>query len=114
MRNTGNVTWDGNTYLAWGHDYPTQSHGLAAPVPPGGIATFSFDIAPYHDGVGIGGYSYVAQMATSGTAWGPRPYVTIVVENGDWHCPNGPNGPNCQEPMRVTPPIWLDAKEGVR
>ncbi len=114
VRNTGNVTWDGNTYLAWGHDFPTQSHGLSAPVPPGGIATFSFDIAPYHDGVGIGGYSYVAQMATSGTAWGPRPYVTIVVENGDWHCPNGPNGPNCQEPMRVTPPIWLDAKEGVR
>ncbi|WP_411850100.1 DUF6531 domain-containing protein [Stenotrophomonas sp. LGBM10] len=114
VRNTGNVTWDGNTYLAWGQDFPTQSQGLSAPVPPGGVATFSVDVAPYHDGVGIGGYSYVAQMATSGAVWGPRPYVSIAVENPNWHCPNGPNGPNCQEPMRVTPPVWLDAKEGVR
>lgn len=113
VRNTGNVTWDGNTYLAWGQDFPTQSRGLSAPVPPGGIATFSFDVAPYHNGVGIGSYSYVAQMATSGAAWGPRPYVTIVVENLDWHCPNGPHSIDCQAPMRVAPPIWLDTEEGV-
>lgn len=114
VRNTGNVTWDGNTYLAWGQDFLTQSHGLSAPVPPGGVATFQFDVAPYHNGVGIGTYTYVARMATSGTPWGPNPYVSIAVENLDWYCPGGPGSLDCQEPMIVTPPVWLDTLEGAR
>lgn len=96
VRNTGNVVWDGNTYLAWGQDNLNESRGLSAPVLPGGIATFSMDVAPYLNASGIWHYSYMAQMATSGIVWGPRPFTTITVENGDWYCP--PNGPGCEEP----------------
>lgn len=97
VRNTGNVVWDGNTYLAWGQDQLDQSRALAGPVSPGGIASFSIDVAPYHDGIGIRSFAYIAQMATSGMAWGPRPYTVIAVENADWYCP--PNSTTCEAPM---------------
>ena len=97
VRNTGNVVWDGNTYLAWGQDQLDQSRALAGPVSPGGIASFSIDVAPYHDGIGIRSFAYIAQMATNGMAWGPRPYTMIAVENADWYCP--PNSTTCEAPM---------------
>jgi YD repeat-containing protein len=96
VRNTGNVVWDGNTYLAWGQDQLNESRALSGPVPPGGIATFNMDVAPYHNGSGSWGYSYIARMATSGVGWGPQPYTTIWVENVDWYCP--PNAHYCEEP----------------
>lgn len=96
VRNTGNVVWDGNTYLAWGQDHLDQSRGLAGPVTPGGVANFSMDVAPYLNASGIWHYSYVAQMATSGAAWGPRPHIVVTVENADWYCP--PNQHFCEEP----------------
>lgn len=96
VRNTGNVAWDANTYLAWGQDNLNESRQLPGTVPPGGYATLTMDVAPYLNASGSWGYSYLAQMATNGVGWGPRPHTTVQVENIDWYCP--PNGPGCEEP----------------
>ncbi len=98
VRNTGNVIWDGNTYLAWGLERLDQRRGLPGNIPPGGVATFTIEVEPPNPGgTGSWVYTYVAQMATGGTGWGPRPTVSIGVENVMGGC-SGPSGLDCEVP----------------
>lgn len=98
IRNTGNVIWDGNTYLAWGLERLDQRRGLPGNVPPGGLATFTIEVEPPNPGgTGSWVYTYVAQMATGGAGWGPRPTVSVSVENVMGGC-SGPSGLDCEVP----------------
>jgi YD repeat-containing protein len=110
VRNTGNVIWHENTYLAWGfiHLTDTMSHGTQ--VKPGEVATFSRFISPENPGNGGRYFEYSAQMASSGAAWGPRSTTGVTVHNTLPIC----TGRLCEDPRRVTPGVGLDAKEGAR
>jgi len=109
-RNTGNVVWYGDTYLAWGFIHLTDSMQLSGAVKPGEVATFSRFISPENPGNGGRYFEYSAQMATNGTAWGPRSTTGVVVHNTLPIC----TGRHCEDPRRVTPGVGLDAKEGAR
>ncbi|WP_225211997.1 DUF6531 domain-containing protein [Stenotrophomonas lacuserhaii] len=110
VRNTGNVVWHGDTYLAWGFIHLTENMQLGAPVKPGETVTFSRRISPENPGNGGRYFEYSAQMATNGTAWGPRSTTGVVVHNNLPIC----TGRICEDPRRVTPGVGLDAKEGAR
>ncbi len=57
-------------------------------------------------------FEYSAQMASSGTAWGPRATTGVTVSNVGWVCK--PNG-ECQAPMSVEPGgQMLKSTEGER
>lgn len=112
VRNTGNIVWHSNTYLAWGFIHLNNSMLLSAPVPPGGEVVFSQTIAPENPGTGNMYFEYSAQMASSGTAWGPRATTGVTVSNVGWVCK--PNG-ECQAPMSVEPGgQMLKSTEGER
>ncbi|MDR6095951.1 DUF6531 domain-containing protein [Stenotrophomonas sp. SORGH_AS_0321] len=110
VRNTGNVVWYGDTYLAWGFIHLTENMQLSAPVKPGEIVTFSRRISPENPGNGGRYFEYSAQMATNGTAWGPRSTTGVTVHNNLPIC----TGRICEDPRRVAPGVGLDAKEGGR
>lgn len=98
VRNTGNVIWDSNTYLAWGLERLDQRRGMPGSVAPGGVATFTIEVEPPNPGgTGSWVYTYVAQMATGGAGWGPRPTASISVENVMGGC-SGPSGLDCEVP----------------
>lgn len=87
FRNTGNVVWNpGDTYLAFGILQLNESMGLAGPVPPGAVATFSRSVGPKNTGNGNVTFIYKAQMASGGTAWGPEGRATLSVENNKGSC----------------------------
>ncbi|MGO4718556.1 DUF6531 domain-containing protein [Stenotrophomonas sp. 2MCAF14_2] len=87
FRNTGNVVWNpGDTYLAFGILQLNESMGLAAPVPPGAVATFTRSVGPKNTGNGNVTFIYKAQMASSGAAWGTEGRATLSVENNKGSC----------------------------
>lgn len=113
LRNTGNYVWNpGEMLVAWGATTLNQHHNLPGPVSPGGVLTMNWTVAPYHNGVGVRTYGYMAQLMSDGAAWGPKANVHINVENGGGYCP--PNKPYCYEPMRVQPGVSLELQEGAR
>ncbi|WGV54790.1 DUF6531 domain-containing protein [Stenotrophomonas indicatrix] len=87
FRNTGNVVWNpGDTYLAFGILQLNESMGLAAPVPPGAVATFTRSVGPKNTGNGNVTFIYKAQMASGGAAWGTEGRATLSVENNKGSC----------------------------
>ena len=110
VRNTGNVVWHGDTYLAWGFIQLTDSMTLNAPVRPGEIANFSRFISPENPGNGGRHFEYSAQMATNGLVWGPRSTTGVTVHNTLPIC----TGRLCEDPRAVTPSIPLEARKGDR
>jgi len=108
VRNTGNVIWQGDTYLAWGFIHLTNSMQLSAPVKPGEIATFSRYLSPINEGNGGRYFEYSAQMATNGVAWGPRSTTGVTVHNNQPIC----TGRHCEVPRVVAPTLDMDSTEG--
>lgn len=87
FRNTGNVVWNpGDTYLAFGILQLNESMGLAGPVPPGAVATFTRSVGPKNTGNGNVTFIYKAQMASGGAAWGTEGRATLSVENNKGSC----------------------------
>lgn len=109
FRNTGNVLWSSETYLAWGEAALSQAASLNHAVAPGGIATFDMRVAPANRGPGVKRFAYLAQMAAHGTAFGSRASTNINVENQHGYCP--PVGP-CHHPISIEAPVGIDAAGG--
>jgi len=108
VRNTGNVVWHDNTYLAWGFIHLTENMPLPRPVKPGEVVTFSRTIYPENPGNGGRYFEYSAQMASSGSAWGPRSTTGVTVHNNLPIC----TGRLCEDPRSVEPGVTLEAKQG--
>ncbi len=101
FRNTGNYLWEAGTYMAWGTNGFDHPMGLPHAVPPGGVATFQWVVAPYHNGTGAGYNTFIATMADGKGAFGQGASLSMVVQNADWYCP--PNQPECEQPWRISP-----------
>ena len=87
MKNIGNTTWDPGTGYKLGSQNPqdnttwfTNRAELTSPVPPGGVATFTFTVwAPGK----AGSYNFQWRMLREGVEWfGPStPNLVITVKN---------------------------------
>lgn len=99
LRNTGNVVWRGDSYLAWGSGSFTHSEALPHSVYPGQDVAVRWHVAPLNRGSGITRVMYMASMAQGGHAWGPRGNTGIDVENPRPYCP--PGSPVCNVPWNV-------------
>jgi len=108
LRNTGNVVWGSDNYLAWGNQTLNMNSALPHSVKPGQAVTFQFNVAPVRQATGMQSFTYITQMATGGATWGPQGSVSITVENPLGSCK--PNRPKCEEPIRVSPGIGAEIK----
>ncbi|PPT73371.1 hypothetical protein XaplCFBP3122_20800 [Xanthomonas arboricola pv. populi] len=98
IRNTGNTTWQpGETYLAWGTTINSlsDSKALASSVPPGQIATFTWNWTAPELSTSTQSFNFAASMATSGSTWGPHTSTSITVEDLSGNC----DGTRCEVPM---------------
>ncbi|MFL9583325.1 DUF6531 domain-containing protein [Stenotrophomonas sp. AB1(2024)] len=96
LRNTGNVVWRGDTYLAWGTGAFTGSRPLPHAVYPGQDVAIRWPVSPVNPGSGVTRVMYQSTLARGGAAWGPRGDTGVEVENRRPICI--PGNPVCTVP----------------
>lgn len=80
LKNTGNVTWGTDNYLAWTTGGPfNQAMHLPRPIRPGEEVELSTIVAPLNHNNFTITISYVAAMASNGVAWGPQGHTVLRV-----------------------------------
>ncbi|WP_216362399.1 DUF6531 domain-containing protein [Stenotrophomonas sp. VV52] len=99
LRNTGNVVWHGDTYLAWGRHAFTDHQLLPHSVHPGQDVVIRWPVSPTHPGSGVTRIMYMSTLSRGGVAWGPRGNTAVEVENRRPIC--RPGNPACTVPWDV-------------
>jgi len=105
IRNTGNVVWRSETQLLWGEGLFDRHVALPHTVAPGQDVQMQVAVAPVNTNNWPRTVSYVARLASGGTAWGPQGHAVVQVTNI--------MTPECEWPQECVPEIGLRRKQPI-